>query len=85
MILFTKSMIKFEEETRKLNSLKAVFIKPRFCMRVFIVKNERDQDTLFNKKKNLRLYESPKCLKCNPNFANEIGAIGLILRPALYR
>ena len=85
MILFTKPTTKFEEETLKLNSLKAVFVKPRFCMRVFIVKNERDQDTLFNITKNLGLYESPKCLKCNPNFANEIGAIGLILQPTLYR
>ena len=45
MILFVKSRIKFEEETNVLfyvmrNSLKAVFFKSRFCMRVFIVKNE---------------------------------------------
>ena len=55
MILFARSMIKFEEETNNFvrsvrkpiiqfsimrNSLKAVFVKPRFIMRVFIVKNE---------------------------------------------
>ena len=45
MIPFAKFMIKFEEETDIFirydeEFVKTVFVKPRFCMRVFIVKNE---------------------------------------------
>ena len=45
MILFAKGIIKFEEETIFLfdvmrNSLKAVFVKPGFCIGGFMVKNE---------------------------------------------
>ena len=45
MIPFAKFMIDLEKETNFLfdimrNMLNAVFVKPRFCMRVFIDKNE---------------------------------------------
>ena len=50
-------MIKFEQEINNFfdimrNSLKVVFVNPRFCMRVFIVKNEGNREILFDKTRN---------------------------------
>ena len=49
MILFAKFIIDLEKETNFLfdimrNMLNAVFVKPRFCLRVFTDKNEGTRD-----------------------------------------
>ena len=71
-------MIKFEEEATffvQYNEelLKAVFVKPSFCMRVFRLKNEENQEILFNIKSNLlKTIFFKTSLHCNSDFVNEL-------------